>query len=299
MNILITGISGFVGKHLESLLHKYEYNVSGVLRSANKSKNYNSTIYFVDDLCSTDFKELTKGYDVVVHLAALVHQPNQQDVNAYMRLNRDVTVSLAKASIENGVGKLITLSTSHVYEGFDGALTEGQKLSPISPYAQSKYQATERLIQLFSGIPSSCYVIRSPLIYGAGVKGNMRSLSGLIEKLPISPFGLAHDKRSYISVRNLCEFILYLIQNKVQAGVYNVSDNKDLSTKELCHIMAQANNKHVLQLPVPKTIMKILFKSVGNKEHFEKIYGSFRLNIDKALSIGWKPKDIDCKDFVL
>ncbi len=299
MKVLVTGITGFVGKHLEMALHHNKYEVGAILRSNSKPRNIKTIAFNVDDLCTAQLDNLTSGYDVVIHLAALVHQPNQKDLGAYMRLNYDVTVALAKACVVNKVSKFITLSTSHVYEGSTNPYTENGSLSPLSPYAQSKYKATQELGSIFSCSETSWYVIRPPLIYGKGVKGNLNSLFKLVNKLPVVPFKKACSSRSYVFVDNLCNFILYLIKNNVDSGIYNVSDNNDLSTQELCELIAKAQNKKIRQAPVPRLVMKALFCVIGKKDHYNKIYGEFRLNIDKALSTGWKPKPIDYRDFIL
>ena len=299
MKILITGINGFVGGHLERLLVENNYEVTGLVRSSKSSLKSKTQVYLIDDIKTCNFEDITKGFDVVVHLAALVHQSKQSDINAYMRLNYDVTVSLAKACIANGVKKFITLSTAHVYEGLQGEFIEEQKLAPFSPYAKSKYQATAEISPILSNSSTSGYIIRPPLIYGKGVKGNLHSLSSLLSTLPVIPFKQAIAPRSYILVESLCDFILHLINHNVASGIYNVSDNQDLSTKELCDLIAKAKNKKIYQLPVPKWLMKTLFKLIGRQDNYHKIYGEFHLNIDKALATGWKPKPIDYKNFIL
>ena len=299
MKVLITGITGFVGGHLASLLLKESYEVGGVVRSNPERLSKEITLHRIDDINQADFKRITQGYDAVIHLAALVHQPNQSDADAYMRLNYDVTVNLAKACLENGISKFIALSTSHVYEGLSGSLVEDRLLSPKTPYAKSKQKATLDLQSLFSDASTHWYVIRPPLIYGKGVKGNLQSLSSMIKKLPFAPFKMAKAPRSYISITNLCSFILYLLQNSASSGVYNISDNHDLSTQQLCDLIAKAQKKSIIQLPIPKFIMKMLFTLLGRSDHYDKIYSPFNLSVEKALATGWKPKAIDYRDFII
>jgi len=299
MKVLVTGINGFVGKNLESYLQNSSLLLGGLLRTNRQVSYCDTQLHFFDTFDNADVENITCGYDCIIHLAALVHQPDQKDIEQYMRLNCDFTVKLARAAIANGVGKFIFLSTSHVYEGIDSVYHEQLELKPTSPYAQSKHQASLSLLRLFSGINSKLYIIRPPLIYGQGVKGNMKSLSKLINKTQLTPFLLARAKRSYICIDNLCSFILHLIDADVQPGIYNVSDNDDLSTSELSSLIAAANDKQLFQLPIPKNIMKLFFSIVRKQDQWEKIYSEFRLNINKAISTGWKPKPIDYRDFVL
>lgn len=299
LNILITGITGFVGKHLEQFLIRSDYEVTGLVRSKTNALNVKTHVHLINDINTCDFNTLTSGFDAVIHLAAIVHQPDQTDIDAYMRTNHDVTVALAKACAANKVSKFITLSTSHVYEGLNDDFIESQALSPVSPYAQSKYKATLELAPIFIDTVTEWYVIRPPLIYGKGVKGNLNSLLKLVNKLSLLPFERAVSARSYVCVHNLCDFILYLLEHNVESGVYNVSDNYDLSTSELCELIAKAKNKKIKQLPVPEWMMKAAFRLIGRRDHYEKIYGEFRLNIDKALATGWRPKKIDYRDFIL
>lgn len=300
MKVLITGISGFVGSHLEGLLAANGYTIGGILRSQYQKLHANTTIHLVEDLITADLNSITKGYDVVIHLAALVHQPEQDDLKKYMSANHDVTLELAKACVANGVRKFIVLSTCAVYDGNKlTGHTEKDQVFPSTPYAVSKYSATKSILKMKECASTSFYMLRPNLVYGKRGKGNYQKLSSLIAKSSVTPFGAADEKRSYVSVGNLCGFILYLINNNVDSGIYNISDNHDLSTKELCNLIAKAQNKKILQLPFPKWIMKAAFKLMGKKDHYNKIYGEFRLNIDKALATGWKPKPIDYKDFVL
>ncbi len=300
MKILITGITGFVGNHLEQMLIDKDYNITGLIRSKKHSLNPKTQLLLVDDIKACNFKELTKGFDVVVHLAALVHQPNEKDFEKYKEVNTDVTVNISKACVENRVKKLIVISTCAVYSGKqNNVYSEKDIVSPSSPYGLSKLNATKKITRLLKDTNVSYFILRPNLIYGKNGKGNYRSLVNFINKLGVLPFSQATEKRSYVSVYNLCDFILYLLENNIESGIYNVSDNHDLSTKELCELIAKAQNKKISQLPVPKWVMKIVFKSIGKKDHYEKIYGEFRLNVDKAIATGWKPSPIDCRNFEL
>jgi UDP-glucose 4-epimerase len=299
MRVLITGINGFVGRHLEAMFHHRGFDIGGVVRANRRAVFDSTTLHVVDDLASADFSDITVGYDCVVHLAALVHQTQQKDAQAYMTFNHDLTLKLAEAAINNGVKTFFFISTAHVYAGNKTSINEGRRIGTMTPYAQSKYAATMGLIDLFAEKPQSLYILRPPLIYGAGVKGNVESLGALLSMLPFSPFGRAHKQRSYVSVNNFCSFICYLLKSNVTPGIYNISDNHDLSTRELCEWIASAQNRKIRHVPIPRRLMKMAFSVLGRSDHYNKIYGEFRLNIDKALATGWKPEAITVEDFVL
>ena len=271
MKILITGINGFVGKNLESYLQNSSLLLGGLLRTNRQVSYCDTEQHFFDNFDNADVENITCGYDCIIHLAALVHQPDQKDIQHYMRLNCDFTVRLARAAITNGVGKFIFLSTSHVYEGIDSVYHEQLDLKPPSPYAQSKHQASLSLLRLFSGVNSKLYIIRPPLIYGKGVKGNLRSLTNMINKCPVSLFYTANAPRSYVSIKNLCDFMTFLVTEDVESGIYNVSDNKDLSTRNLCDLIAQSNNKVIFHFPIPRFFMKLIFRLLGRKDYYNKI----------------------------
>ena len=299
MKILVTGISGFVGQHLERVLHAAGYAVSGLVRQGGHVGSDDTQIHWVDDICSCDFSAVTAGVDVVVHLAALVHQPHIVDSDRYLSINTDATVALATAALRNNVSRFISLSTSHVYEGARGPHSETLAPNPRTPYASSKYKASQALARLYEGSSSFYYIVRPPLIYGEGVKGNMRSLAALIDRVAMTPFKNATGLRSYLSVANLCSFVLHLIQHPVASGVYNLSDNHDLSTQQLCECLARAQGKSLYQFSLPKPLMKWLFSLLRRPDHFEKLYGAFQLNIEKALATGWAPAAIADSDFKL
>lgn len=296
----ITGFTGFIGGHLESLLHSNDFDVSAVVRSKNNSPNDRTQVHLIDDIRTCDFDNITKGFDVVIHLAALVHQPTQKDFKSYKVMNTDVSIKLALACVRNNVSKLVVLSTCAVYSGKkNDAFSERDIVMPNSPYGMSKLNATKKIMALLKHTDTSYYILRPNLVYGKNGKGNYKTLVNLIYRLSSTPFSQATYKRSYVSVHNLCDFILYLINHNVESGIYNVSDNHDLSTKELCELIAKAQNKKIIQIPVPKWVMKMTFQAIGRKDHYEKIYGEFRLNVDKALATGWTPKEIDHRDFIL
>ena len=120
-----------------------------------------------------------------------------------------------------------------------------------------------------------------------------------VKSIPLVPFKCATAPRSYVSIKNVCDFILFLVQNNVISGVYNVSDNNDLSTQDLCSLIAKAQGKKIIQLPVPRVIMKVVFTILGRADNYDKIYSRFCLNISKARAAGWEPRRISYKDFML
>ena len=101
-----------------------DYHVTDLVRSKKNSLNEKTHLKLLDDIKTCNFKDTTNGFDLVVHLAALVHQPDQSDIQEYMDLYYHVTISLTESCITNNVRKFITLSTPHVYEGIDILFTE-------------------------------------------------------------------------------------------------------------------------------------------------------------------------------
>jgi UDP-glucose 4-epimerase len=297
MTVLITGANGFLGKHLETYLHQQGYPLVALLRQGRRAAFASTQCHFFSNFNAVDYNAVLRQVDTVVHCAAMVHQPKQQDLSAYMRINCDATCELARAAIAQGVKKFIVISTSHVYEGAAGPYDESCTPKPQSPYAQSKYEATQQLLALFQTTDTKLYIIRPPLIYGKGVKGNLAALSHFIKKMPWVPFYYARAKRSYISVTNLCGFVQHLIDGNHSPGIYNVSDNDDQSTWQLCQMIAAAQRRRMYPLPVPGWFMKVLFSILGRADHHTKIFNAFRLNIDKALATGWQPKPMSEKEF--
>lgn len=232
MKILLTGANGFIGSYL---LDKYrlEYQIK--------------TFSFLKD----DFDNLNlSGINTIIHLSALVHQMGGANPNEYEKVNVIQTLELAKKAKDSGVKHFIFMSTIKVYgEESDTVYTEKTHCHPQDDYGQSKWHA-EIALQKLSDEHFTISIIRTPIVYGRGIKGNIKNLVELIGKVPILPFGHTRNRRSMVYVGNLCALIERVLTHRA-AGVFLACDDKSLSTTEFIHEITTALGKKCYLIDIP------------------------------------------------
>lgn len=256
MNILLTGSKGFIGSYF---LNKYgkEYKIH--------------TFSFLHD--SWDNLDLSK-IDVIIHLSALVHQMHKINIDAYEDVNVGQTIRLAKSAKQSGVKHFIFMSSIKVYgEETEIAYTEKSLCQPQDAYGKSKLKAEEKLL-LYEDKFFSVSIIRTPLVYGEGVKANMLNLIHLIQNIRILPFGDIDNKRSMVYVGNLCAIINQLIKMK-QSGVFLASDDEAYSTKRFIYEIAEASSQSVylIKLPFFRTFLRLIRPNV-----YKRLYQNLEVN---------------------
>ena len=180
--------------------------------------------------------------DIVVHLSALVHQMGGASAQAYEDINVTQTLALARKAKESGVGHFIFMSTVKVYgEESDEVYTENFTCKPQDEYGKSKLKA-EKELQKLEDDNFKVSIVRTPIVYGYGVKANLKNLMVLVDKVPVLPFGSIKNRRSLTYVGNLCALIGCIIQ-KQQRGIFLASDDKALSTTQLIQAIATVKKR--------------------------------------------------------
>ena len=260
VKILLTGSSGFVGSYfVKKYKDKYNIKIFSFLSDA------------IDTLSCNDV-------DAVFHLSALVHQMGGASAKEYERVNVAQTLELAKKAKESGVKHFVFMSTVKVYgEETDAKYTENSDCNPEDDYGKSKLKA-EIELQKLENENFKVSIVRTPIVYGFGVKANIKSLINLVNKVPILPFGNIQNKRSMVYIGNLCHLLdEIIIQEK--SGVFLCADDEPLSTSRLCELIAKNLDKKVYLLKIPffETLLKIV------KPSFRKrLFGS--LEVDNTLT---------------
>ncbi|WP_252314136.1 NAD-dependent epimerase/dehydratase family protein [Sinobaca sp. H24] len=227
-NILITGSNSYIGNSLKEWLAKYpdDYKVEAISVRGEQWKN-------------EDFSK----YDVVFHAAGIAHQKEtDRNAGAYYLVNRDIAYNVAKKAIAEKVGQFIFLSSMSVYGMDTGVIDETTKPNPKSHYGKSKLEA-EQLIQPLEDKDFKVAVIRPPMIYGKGCKGNYQSLSKLAKITPIFP--KVENQRSMIYIDNLSEFVRLLIDNK-ETGTFHPQNEEYVCTSNIVNQIAESRNEKML-----------------------------------------------------
>jgi len=253
VKLLLTGVSGFIGNYFVKHYQK-KYDIR--------------TFSFLKD----DFDNL-ELYDVnaIVHLSALVHQMGGASYEEYYRVNVKQTLDLAKKAKARGVKQFVFMSSVKVY-GEESAVpyTEATPCRPQDGYGKSKLEAENELKKLEDD-NFRVAIIRTPIVYGYGVKANIKNLINLVRKVSILPFGSIDNRRSMIYIGNLAYFIDAIIE-KQASGIFLVADEKPLSTTRLIELIAEALDKKVYLIRVPffEGLLKLL-KPSFHKRLFESL----------------------------
>lgn len=262
-NILLTGSNGFIGSCFKNN-YQDKYNIS--------------TFSFLNDT----FSELNlSNIDTIIHLSALVHQMGGASEEVYEKVNVIQTLDLAKKAKEKGVKHFIFMSTVKVYgEETDIAYTEMSYCKPQDEYGKSKLKAEKELLKLEDDT-FKVSIIRTPIVYGYGVKANIKNLISLVNKVPILPFGDIQNKRSMIYVGNLCYLIDEIILQE-KAGIFLASDDEPLGTTRLIELIANGLDKKVYLLNIAffVSLLKLVKPSF-----YKRLYESLEVNNSETKKI--------------
>lgn len=286
-NIIITGVTGFVGKNLNEYLH-HDYSITGVSRKDQD----NAEIITYNQM---DIGTLNKA-KAFIHLAGKAHDlRNISDDNSYFKANTELTKELFDLFLKSTCEIFIYMSSvKAVADKVEGVLEEDFTPEPLTIYGKSKLKAEEYISGLELSSDKRVYILRPCMIHGPENKGNLNLLYKMIEKVGVYPFGAYENSRSFLSVDNLSFIIKNLIENKrIVSGIYNVSDNQSYSTKELVTILAEGANRKVKIVSIPKLFIQMIAK-IGdvvpffpiNTERLEKLTENYIVSnkkIAKAL----------------
>jgi nucleoside-diphosphate-sugar epimerase len=156
----------------------------------------------------------------------------------------------------------------------------------------SKWEAEQGLQKIGADTGMEIVIVRPPLVYGAGVKANFSELIRLVDKKWPLPFGAVNNRRSFIAIDNLIDFILICIDHRNAAGeVFLVSDGDDVSTAELVRRIAMAQGRKVYLWPIPVQMLLTLSWLFGKRQSMARLCGNLQLDNSKALCLlNWQPK---------
>lgn len=250
--ILITGANSYIGTSFENWVSKWPDK------------------YIVDSIdVKTDIwrEKSFQGYDVVFHLAAIVHVKDN-DIDKYFRVNRDLALEIAKKAKKEGIKQFIFLSTMGVYGIETGHITNDTELRPKTPYSKSKHEA-EKLLNDLNDVNFKVAVLRPPIIYGKDCRGNYPRLASMAIKLPFFPD--VKNERSMIYIDNLSEFIRLIIDYEGD-GLFFPQNKDYVNTTELVILIAKAHGK---ELKATRFFNFGINLGLGLSETFRKVFGSF------------------------
>jgi nucleoside-diphosphate-sugar epimerase len=298
MVLLLTGASGFVGKAVLKTAQQRGIKVRPVYRSM-VPLNQRSDAVLVSELNdATDWSQALQGIDVVIHAAARAHIMREESfvpLAEYRRVNVYGALNLARQAAAAGIRRFIFISSIKVNgeATTSGRLfTADDKPGPEDAYGLLKAEAEAQLRELAELTGMEVTIIRPPLIYGPGVKGNLASLISWVRRdLPLPLGDVIHNRRSLVGLDNLVDLILTCaIHANAANQTFLVSDGEDLSTTELLRKIAKALGQPAYLQRVPPWLISLMAGLLGKKVISQRLLGSLQVDIHKTCELlDWKP----------
>lgn len=272
--VLITGDNSYIGTSFEKYIKENypdEYKIDTLDMKDSNWKNYNF-----------------KGYDSVFHVAGIAHADignvSEETKQLYYRINTDLAIETAKKAKQEKVKQFIFMSSMIVYSGCKETYITKETIPKAENfYGDSKLQADLAIQDLNENAFKTC-VIRPPMIYGKGSKGNYPMLAKLATKLPAFP--KVNNKRSMLYIENLCEFIRLMIDNE-ENGVFFPQNAEYVNTSNMVRTIAEIKEHKIIMIPCTNFIIKCLTKFPGkigflaNKAFGDRFYDENMSNYEK------------------
>ncbi len=297
MWILVTGATGFVGRALCGELVARGHHVRAALRRDVDLPTGCERRVVGEIGPETDWRGALDGIDAVAHLAARVHVMRETAADplaAFRRTNVDGTLRLAQSAAQAGVRRFVFLSSVKILGDASpaGPLIESSPAKPRDPYGVSKWEAEQGLAQVARESAMEIVILRPPLVYGPGVKGNFRALGRFLDRGVPLPLGAIRNRRSLLYLGNLVEAIDLCLSHDAAAGkTYLIRDGEDLSTPDLARRLAAALGSRARLFPVPGAVLRLAAGCHGRKAEAERLLGS--LTVDERQirqELGWRPR---------
>lgn len=296
--ILIVGASGFIGRALSLEAVARGLSVRAANRSCSAFSVAIECVAVGDIDGATNWLVALKDCDTVIHLAARAHimiDTASDPLAEFRKVNVDGTLNLARQAAKAGVRRFVFISSIKV----NGELTYGSQRfecddipAPRDAYGISKANAESGLWQLAQNTGMEVTIIRSPLVYGPGAKGNFSSLIGWLScGVPLPLGAITQNRRSFVGLDNLVDLILTCVDHPNAANqIFLVSDGEDLSTTELLKRMGKVMNRPIRLLSVPASLLAFVASLLGKKSVAQRLLGSLQVDISKTcFLLDWKP----------
>lgn len=287
--VIVTGASGFIGRHLIEALARNTMDVVAVSRTAGLN---------LGDLgASTDWSRALRPGATVVHLAAHAHVLNKrgaQNLALFRQVNTEGTRRLALEAARIGVRRLVFLSSIGVL----GTNTDGRTPfsaedvpAPSEPYALSKAEAEQALWEIAAKTDLEVCIIRPPLVYGPGAVGNFGRLMQLAKSEIPLPLGHVENSRSFLAVDNLIDLIRVCMTQPSAAGqTFLASDGVTISTPDLIRAIANAMGTRARLVSVPPSLLRLGGKLLGKSAEIDRLLGSLEVDITHTCeTLKWYP----------
>jgi nucleoside-diphosphate-sugar epimerase len=301
--VLVTGADGFVGRYICRKLIESDYSLRAGVRSVESIPDLQRAVPGLSDSsllgdlgANPELRGPLAGVSAVVHLAARVHVMKESSGNPlqeFRRVNVAGTKSLAYAAVAAGVRRFIFVSTIKV----NGDSTSGKPFNVDMPpglqdaYAISKWEAEEALHSVAAESGLEVVIVRPPLVYGPGVRGNFLRLMRLVDRALPLPWPRRENCRSMIGAENLADFLARCVDHPNAAGqTFLVKDSEDISTRELITRLARLLARPVRLVPVPEYLIRFAARVTMKNDAADRVLDSLVIDSSRAQQLlKWVP----------
>lgn len=297
-SVLVTGATGFIGRHLLARLIENGCRVIAAGREGAKLAALPRAVQRITfNLAEPDALDARAfdGIDCVYHLAARVHvmKPSAQDEQSFISMNVRPSASLARAAAKAGVPKFVYLSSIKV----NGERTTERPFraedppAPEDAYGRSKWQAECALEEVADAEGLGVIVVRPPLVYGPGVGANFAKLLALVSRGWPLPLAGIDNRRSLVSVWNLTDLLVRAGRESAPPKVkWLVSDGQDVSTARLVELIAAAMGRRSRMWRASPELLRRLGTMLGRRAEIDRLVDSLQVDISRTCdSLSWHP----------
>jgi nucleoside-diphosphate-sugar epimerase len=292
--ILLTGATGFVGRHLCATLAGAPYVLRAALHIPGAAPDGAVESVVVGTIDGgTDWSTALRDTDIVIHAAARAHRPDDTAVERYLEVNARGTQRLVAAAARAGVMRFIYLSSVKVNgQGrADRPYRADDAPHPEDVYANSKWLGERYLWEVSGSSTMQAVVVRAPLVYGPGVKGNFLRLLRWVDEARLLPLGGVQNRRSLVSVWTLCNLLIHVVEHPAAVNrTWMVSDGEDLSAPDLVRRLAHALDRPARLLNVSPPLLRLAGNLLGRGADVRRLCDSLTVDIAPTRELlGWSP----------
>lgn len=288
LTVLVTGATGFFGRHLVPHLLDRGYRVLAVTRQGAPRIKGVQQIEIADLEDEIDWPRYVDGVDAVVHLAALAHATSSLPEEQYDKINHRATARLAKAADAAGA-RFVFMSSVAAQSGASSEeiLTEDAIPHPTTPYGRSKLRAEQEI----EATVRKYVIFRPTLTYGFGVRGNMGQLIRLATSRIPPPLGAIRNSRSLLAVENMCDAVGFVLRSDSALNqVLLLSDEEPISTAEIVALLRSGAGLSLAPLRVPPSILFGILAVLGRGDVPAKIGGQLVVSVARLRGLGFRWK---------
>ena len=277
MRLIVAGGSGYIGRALVKRAAEEGHDVLVLTRRHDEElARYACQSGYEDTLPATHVDA-----DALINLAGRAHVHGRSADSDFDTANCQLPLMLANLVIENGIGRLVHVSSIGVYGNWSNEpITEHSLPSPDTGYTKSKLAGDRALEKCFKSRPDTLTIVRPPMVYGPACPGNLARLRRLAGRGIPLPFGAAHAKRSFVFVENLADFLLKCSILRNPAGLYVIGDGSDYSVSELLDEIALGSGVRLRDVSVPPSILRVLARFSGLRREMD--------SLTRPLLVDWK-----------